>query len=376
MPTKRPLRILHLVGDHEDAGGVLSVIRNLDSVSSGEGWEHIVWVNHAYKESRSPALKYRYSQSVLAESTKHLALARQAIPATSELIKLCDEEQFDIVHAHSRGTLLVALLFAWRTKRPVIYTNHNYARGTKLYQWSAKRRRMHTVVLTANMARHYGLEIGMNQVRQISACYSDAYLTRPLAPRRDLSETSRKIRFIGVGSVIGWKKWDLIVEAIHQLPPEIQQRIEFNIWGPTLQLPEAITFAEKLKDSIKKHHLGSIVRLRGTTTQVIEELCETDFFVLPSTNEPCSVALMEALALGLPVIVSNSGGNVDIVKQGCGLKFSADDPKSLKSTLEQAITDHSSFCPPEDIRKTVQERSASRVFKLYRDLYHDINASR
>ena len=375
MPSSPPLKILHLVGDHEDAGGVLSVIRNLDSVSCDEGWEHVVWVNHAYQESRKPALKYRYSRSVLAESTRHLALVRQAGPASSELVALCKEEHFDIIHAHSRGTLLVALLFAWRTKRSVIYTNHNYARGTKLYQWSAKMPRMHTVVLTANMARHYGLQIGTDRVNQISACYSDTYLKRPLATRRDLSGVKGKIKLIGVGSVIGWKKWDLVVDAIRRLSPEIQQRIEFNIWGPTLQLPEAITFAEQLKKSIESHRLGAVVRLRGSTSHVIDELCESDYFVLPSTNEPCSVALMEALALGLPVIVSDSGGNVDIVKAGCGLKFSADDPDSLKSTLEQAINEPSVFCAPEEIRQSVRERSASRVFELYRALYHDINSS-
>ena len=374
MTTKRPLKVLHLVGDCEDAGGVLSVIRNLDSVSHGTGWEHIVWVNQRYKETRQPSLTYRYSDSVLAESSKHFDLLRQAFPAAKELEKLCQQEHFDVIHAHSRGTLLISLLFARRSKRQVIYTNHNYANSSWIYRWAAKSQRMTTVVLTQNMARHYGLPAGTPRVHQISACFHDDYLTAPLTKRRDLRAASDTIKIIGVGSVIGWKKWDLVVEAIRRLDPALQKRIEFNIWGPTLQFPEAIAFADRLQGAIKQHRLTSIVHLRGSTTDVVGELHKSDLFILPSTNEPCSVALMEALALGLPVIVSKSGGSVDIVKEGCGLHFNVDDPDSLKARLEEAVEAPDQFKSPEMIRETVRERCASQVFELYQTLYSDITS--
>ncbi|MBT5705749.1 MAG: glycosyltransferase family 4 protein, partial [Verrucomicrobia bacterium] len=185
---------------------------------------------------------------------------------------------------------------------------------------------------------------------------------------------SNTIKIIGVGSVIGWKKWDLVVEAIRRLDPALQKRIEFNIWGPTLQFPEAIAFADRLKKSIKQHHLTSVVHLRGSTTDVVGELHNSDLFILPSTNEPCSVALMEALALGLPVIVSESGGSVDIIKKGCGLHFKVDDPDSLKASLERAIDAPDQFRLPEEIRETVRERCATRVFGLYQTLYKDITS--
>lgn len=370
MTEQRPLKILHLVGDHEDAGGVLSVLRNLDTVSAKAGWQHVVWVNDQYQESRQPSLSYRHSASVMAESTNHFALLRHAAPATRELQELCREESFDVIHAHSRGTLLVALLFSWRTKRPVIYTNHNYARGTRLYRWAARRSQMNTVVLTDNMARHYGLSLDSQRVTRISACYSDDYLQQPTINRRDLSDPKTPIRLIGVGSVIGWKKWDLIVEAVKRLSPELRRRISFDIWGPTLNLPEAITYDRQLRQAIQDHDLSEHVHLRGSTTNVPGELRQSDFFVLPSTNEPCSVALMEALAIGLPVIVSASGGNVDIVQPGCGLHFRPDDPESLRQSLETLIAKPNQFKAPDEIRDTVRSRCASQVFSHYRRLYH------
>ena len=44
------------------------------------------------------------------------------------------------------------------------------------------------------------------------------------------------------------------------------------------------------------------VQLKGSTNQVNEKLQAADLFITPSTNEPCSVALMEALALGQPAL--------------------------------------------------------------------------
>ena len=106
------MKVLHLVGDHEDAGGVLSVIRNLQAVTPEGEMHHCVWVKEGYRESRQPALEYRYSQSVIAESTKHLRLFAQALPAYGDLKRLLQREPFDIIHAHSRGTLLVGMLAA------------------------------------------------------------------------------------------------------------------------------------------------------------------------------------------------------------------------------------------------------------------------
>src|SRR6056300_1381406 len=105
MEGTEKLKVLHLVGDHEDAGGVLSVIRNLQAVTPEDEMHHCVWVKEGYRETRQPALEYRYSRSVVAESTKHLKLFMQALPAYGDLKRLLQKEAFDIIHAHSRGTL-------------------------------------------------------------------------------------------------------------------------------------------------------------------------------------------------------------------------------------------------------------------------------
>ena len=50
----------------------------------------------------------------------------------------------------------------------------------------------------------------------------------------------------------------------------------------------------------------------------------SDIFVLASLNEPCSNALLEALACGLPALYSASGGNSELARDG-GLPFATED---------------------------------------------------
>jgi glycogen(starch) synthase len=102
-------------------------------------------------------------------------------------------------------------------------------------------------------------------------------------------------------------------------------------------------------------------------------LRETDWFVIPSTNEPCSVALIEALALGKPALVSASGGNVDIVDPGrTGLWFAPDNPQDLSRKLRQLLSPALAMAKPRDIRLSVEARRASHVAGLYQNLYRQL----
>jgi glycosyltransferase involved in cell wall biosynthesis len=64
-----------------------------------------------------------------------------------------------------------------------------------------------------------------------------------------------------------------------------------------------------------------------------EELRAHDMFVLASRNEPCSNALLEALACGLPAVYRDSGGNAELAG-AAGVPFVDDD--ELPATIEDA----------------------------------------
>ncbi len=362
------MKILHLTGDHEDTGGVLSVIRNLQEGGQALSWSHHVWVHQAFVETRHPKLAYLRSPFICSDSPNHGRLFIGAIRGWWKLRPLLRSGQYDIIHAHTRGALLVALMLATIDRRKVIFTNHNYANQKWLYRQAATCPGMYTVLLTRNMARHYGFDGHESRMSIISACFNDRILEAQL--RLDDGGEKTKLCFMGMGSILPWKKWDLLIRAVGLLPDHLKSKIRVEIWGPTCNTRESSDYRKHLENLIAQLMLQETVALCGVTNKVPEHLVEADWFVLPSTNEPCSVALLEALAVGVPALVSQSGGNIDIVKEGVsGCFFAPDDPHSLASQMAGIIKKQRGVSSARAIRESVRPFSARSVLEKYGGVY-------
>lgn len=74
--------------------------------------------------------------------------------------------------------------------------------------------------------------------------------------------------------------------------------------------------------------------------QVRERLRRADVFVLPSHWEGQPIAILEAMATGLPVLVTAVGANPDVVRDGVdGLVVPPHDPTALAEALDRLLTD-------------------------------------
>ncbi len=366
------MKILHLLGATDDIGGILSVLRNVQTATASRAIQHLVWVNQTYREVRRPALTYRVSRHLLDESSSHLRLLVGALRALPELKRTLAAEPCEILHAHSRGSLMLAAGVAALWRRPVLFTNHAYARRRGLYRWAARRRHLRTAVLTPNMARHYGLKTGPGGAEIISECCADRFFELPCVPRGQ-RDRGAPLRLVGLGNIFHWKKWHLVVEAMARLTDGERRRVEFHHWGPVPNSPEAAACNTDLRRLIQDRQVADRCHLHGLSLSVEEPLREADLFVLPSTNEPCSVALIEALALGLPALVSASGGNVDIVQPDrTGLLFEPDQPDSLRDCLRRVLRGEFKPAAPAEIRASVRHRCASAVADEYCRRYDEM----
>jgi glycosyltransferase involved in cell wall biosynthesis len=368
--TRQPNRILHLVGAAEDNGGILSTIRGLADASDPAHWEHVLWVHSSFLQVRKPQLTCRYSPNALDESRSHLRLLLAAWRAWPDLRRLLRAEPYAIVHAHSRGALPLAAGLAHK-QVPTLFTNHAYAKRTGLYRTAASLRGLRTVLLTPNQARHYQIQPTEGHVDIVSECGSDRFFNAPIPARAPLQ--GRPLQLVGIGNVVPWKKWDLLLDAIHRLPENLRSRIQATIWGPVPADSASRQYSEELRAAVLRHGLQSSFRLAGPTAEVAQILSRADWFALPSTNEPCSVALIEALASGVPALVSASGGNIDIVQDGVsGAHFTPDSAESLATRLEDILTGSLRPAPPDQIRASVIHRSATVVATHYAAIYRDM----
>ena len=99
---------------------------------------------------------------------------------------------------------------------------------------------------------------------------------------------------------------------------------------------------EPLEDTIAGLNLGEHVKLLGPLPAegTLAEIARSDVLVLASFMEGLPVVLMEAMALGLPVISSRVAGVPELVEHGVeGLLFTPGKWTELADALHQVLTD-------------------------------------
>ena len=113
----------------------------------------------------------------------------------------------------------------------------------------------------------------------------------------------------------------------------------------------------------------------GITRQPFEALQVADVFVIPTWREGFGVSVLEAQALGLPVITSDAYGVVDASVEGVtGLRCKVNDPNGLRNCMEQ-------YYDSPEMRKSHGEAGRKRVERSFDnavvsqawlDIYHKI----
>jgi phosphatidyl-myo-inositol dimannoside synthase len=120
-------------------------------------------------------------------------------------------------------------------------------------------------------------------------------------------------------------------------------RLYKHYFGQTLRLTLAGTGDAEAHLKLLASDLGiaNAVHFAGFVTreQMPEMYRNADIFVLPSHNEGMSIALLEALSTGLPVIVTATGGTEELVREGeNGLIVQWADIDQLASALQTLIS--------------------------------------
>ena len=165
-----------------------------------------------------------------------------------------------------------------------------------------------------------------------------------------------------IGGVTAVKGCDVIIQTAAKWPD-----MTFRLVG-------------EVADALSKEHMPSNVILTGSKSRdaVAEELEAADVFLFLSRfkGEGFSNALVEAMAAGLPCIVTDWAANADMVIDGeCGIVLSEGTPENLSAALEQMAkasvrTRMSCQC----IDRVRREYSQNCVLQQYVDAYEELIA--
>ena len=152
-----------------------------------------------------------------------------------------------------------------------------------------------------------------------------------------LGNPEGKIRFVSTGSLLFGKGYDLLIAAFDRL------KLPENTW-------ELLIIGEgnervNLQTQIERAELGNNICLLGRKgkKEIVDILSKSDVFVLPSRSENFSVAVLEALCMGMPVIASICGGIRECIDSSNGLLFPVEDIDSLSKAIQVMYTDYSKY---------------------------------
>jgi glycosyltransferase involved in cell wall biosynthesis len=135
----------------------------------------------------------------------------------------------------------------------------------------------------------------------------------------------------------------------------------------------------QLEAQVADAALGERVHFLGSRSDVVDLLAASDLFVLPSLWEGLSMALLEAMATGLPIVASQVSGTVQAIVPGQhGLLIPPGDTQAIVDGIRQVLSD------PDRARamgaaaqeRVVAEFSASKQADDHLDLYYRSLANR
>lgn len=291
--------VLHYVGYDDDAGGIVSVIRALSATGR---FRCLLGLNRGAQQRRTPPLD-ALEFAALAGETIGLANAWRARTVAREVRLWLRGDSRRIFHGHSRAGLLVALWLHRMGEPRVVVSVHCHGSRRWFYRWAVSSLGDALFWLTPAMRAHYGLpDEGWRQC--IPGGVAPSTVT-PAVPE------SGRLRLGGIGAVVPWKHWPLVLDALAQLPDEKRRRVTFEHIG-TGPAPAL----ERLRGDASARGLGQQVIFRGSEPTSDRLLGAVDALVVASENEPFSTAMLEALAAGVPVIAADHGGATCIIQGG------------------------------------------------------------
>ena len=255
--------------------------------------------------------------------------------AYNQTLQLMDERKYDLIHCHSPIGGVICRIANKNSKNydnsRMIYTAHgfHFFKGNNpiknvIFRNIEKYAAKYTdVLITINHEDYYAakaftLKKG-GRVEYVPGIGIDVKVIQSVKGDkgklcRELHLLEDSILLISVGELSDRKNQKQIIQSMVNL----SENYHYIICGKGSKLSELIKMASDLQVSDRVHFLGF-------RTDVIQLVKSCDIFVFPSLQEGLPVALMEALACGIPCVVSEIRGNHDLITPECGILVSRND---------------------------------------------------
>ena len=271
--------------------------------------------------------------------------AKSNVAAYKELKELLEEDDYSLVHCHTPMGGVLGRLAARKYRKGgtrVIYTAHgfHFYKGAPLKNWllyyPVEWLCAHWTdeLITINKEDYARAQKHMHAKRVdyvpgvgIDVSKFENVCIEKKAKRREIGVPENAFLLISIGELSIRKNHKVVIQALKQID---DPNVHYIIGGIGPLESELKKYTEELGISDQVHFLGF-------RTDVAELYKVSDVFCFPSIQEGLPVALMEAMACGLPVVCSKIRGNVDLVGEQFEFLVGPKDAAGFQKSIEKLI---------------------------------------
>jgi glycosyltransferase involved in cell wall biosynthesis len=262
----------------------------------------------------------------------------QALRTVLELRRMTREHQIDLIHSHLTRATYLGYLAGRLAHIPLVSTVHVWSRDFA-YRWLPGRHRFVTV---SNYLRETLISRGVPE-RRVCTVYNgtpfgeeDRVLpVSPLSVRAEFGLPA-DAELVGLfGRVDAFKGHPILVQSARSIV-ERCPRTYFVFVGhaePGIQ--------QALWERAAQDGMADRLRFTGVRNDIPRLLEAMDVVTLPSRSEACSMAIIEAMAMGKPVVATRTGGNPELVEDCKTGLLVERTPEALATAITSLLQDPS-----------------------------------
>lgn len=272
----------------------------------------------------------------------------------------------DVIHAHvSYPGGAIAKNLSGIKQIPYVITEHMSPFPAPDFKHSAKK-----YLIPALKSASQVLSVGRKLSEELASFGIASVRTKNFVDLEGFTLSDQKpseIRVFTLGRLEAQKNHQLLISAL--------ARIRHKPWHLTIggdggELSRLKKLATKLGLTGRVDFLGSIDQ-----SEVIDQMKQASFFVLPSAHESFGVAALEAMACGKPVIITNTGGIDELLPDFVGLVIGTSE-EELVAALTTMMDTYPQYEASQIRDFVVKEFSPDVVCTQLEEVYQEAISSR
>lgn len=260
---------------------------------------------------------------------------RLGLGATTRLSQIINRENVTHLHCHWSGGPWAFLWIKRKCNVKVIYHIHMWISARKTDPLHAYAyRKLDAIIVAGERARLAALNklsVKSDQLRVCNYFIDDAKFAR-LSTNREKWGLPEDSLVFGMFARLDRQKGSLeFARALVEILPKHKNAVAVIMGDSTKGETDAMKYSEEVDQILADPRLqGRVIRL-PFRSDYLEVLRNCDVLVAPSYNESYSLILLDAFALGVPVVSTNAGGTPDLVDSTRGWIV---EPKSVHAIAD------------------------------------------